>query len=148
MNIFVPVVHIICDPIALSIVSATTVSGPTPKTIESLNSICPHNYLLNLLIPLFLHFFNTHSLSAFYAPRMGWGASQFLSYGEHSRNEKGKRVKEYDLCQLTSLVMLGLRIKHHRGTHKIIFSALINVVRDTCTMYITQIFIYKNTIEI
>lgn len=39
-------------------------------------------------------------------------------------------MKEYDLCHLTSLVMLMLMTKRHQETHKIIFSALTNVVRD------------------
>lgn len=41
---------------------------------------------------------------------------------------KEERMKEYDLCHLTSLVMLMLTIKHYQETHKITFSEFINIV--------------------
>lgn len=56
---------------------------------------------------------------------------------------KEERMKEYDLCHLTSLVMLTIMTECHQETQTITFSAFIVVARDTRTISISQIFTYN-----
>lgn len=126
----VPVVHILCDLVALSTVSANIEPGTTPKTkfIELDLSLQLPIELISSLISSFLQ----HTLNEcllFVRNQDGHHSSFHMVNVQEMRKEE--RMKEYDLCHWTSLGMLMLMTKHHQETYKIIFSALINVVRDT-----------------
>lgn len=96
---------------------------------------------------LFIYFFFIYSINIHWVPSIHQ-APEWVHSSWHMAStqemRKEERMKEYDLCHLTSLVMLMLTIKHYQETHKITFSEFINIVWDTHIMHIGCIFIYHH----